>query len=150
LPGITVAASDVNVIKSKPKVIEKAQTQVRRYQAAYDRGLLTDGERYERVIKEWDMAKKTLEDEIKKEMAEMSNSNDIYMMAHSGARGNASNFTQLEGMRGLMANPSGKTIELPIISAFIEGLSMSEFFISTHGARKGSTDTALKRLTLGI
>ena len=149
LAGITVAASDVNVIKSKPKVIEKAQTQVRRYQAAYDRGLLTDGERYERVIKEWDMAKKSLEEDIKKEMAELSNSNDIYMMAHSGARGNASNFTQLEGMRGLMANPSGKTIELPITSAFIEGLSMSEFFISTHGARKGSTDTALKTADSG-
>ena len=149
IAGITVASSDVKIVKNKPKVIEKAQTQVRRYQAAYERGLLTNTERYDRTIKEWDLAKKTLEDVIRTEMAEQADTNDIYMMAHSGARGNASNFTQLEGMRGLMANPSGKTIELPIISAFIEGLSMSEFFISTHGARKGSTDTALKTADSG-
>ena len=149
IAGITVASSDVKIVKNKPKVIEKAQAQVRRYQAAYERGLLTNSERYDRTIKEWDLAKKTLEDVIRTEMAEQADTNDIYMMAHSGARGNASNFTQLEGMRGLMANPSGKTIELPIISAFIEGLSMSEFFISTHGARKGSTDTALKTADSG-
>jgi DNA-directed RNA polymerase subunit beta' len=147
--GITVASSDVKIVKNKPKVIEKAQTQVRRYQAAFERGLLTNTERYDRTIKEWDLAKKTLEEVIRVEMAEQADTNDIYMMAHSGARGNASNFTQLEGMRGLMANPSGKTIELPIISAFIEGLTMSEFFISTHGARKGSTDTALKTADSG-
>jgi DNA-directed RNA polymerase subunit beta' len=147
--GITVASSDVKIVKNKPKVIEKAQLQVRRYQAAFERGLLTNNERYDRTIKEWDLAKKTLEEVIRTEMAEQADTNDIYMMAHSGARGNASNFTQLEGMRGLMANPSGKTIELPIISAFIEGLTMSEFFISTHGARKGSTDTALKTADSG-
>ena len=149
IAGITVASSDVKIVKNKPKVIEKAQTQVRRYQAAFERGLLTNTERYDRTIKEWDLAKKTLEEVIRVEMAEQADTNDIYMMAHSGARGNASNFTQLEGMRGLMANPSGKTIELPIISAFIEGLTMSEFFISTHGARKGSTDTALKTADSG-
>ena len=149
LAGITVASSDVKIVKSKPKIIEKAQSQVKKYQAAFDRGLLTDSERYERIIKEWDNAKKTLEEDIRVEMTAQADTNDIYMMAHSGARGNASNFTQLEGMRGLMANPSGKTIELPIISAFIEGLSMSEFFISTHGARKGSTDTALKTADSG-
>jgi DNA-directed RNA polymerase subunit beta' len=149
IAGITVASSDVTVVKSKGKIIEKASAQVKKYQMAFERGLLTDSERYDRVIKEWDNAKKTLEEDIRLEMSTKADTNDIYMMAHSGARGNASNFTQLEGMRGLMANPSGKTIELPIISAFIEGLTMSEFFISTHGARKGSTDTALKTADSG-
>jgi len=149
LAGITVASSDVKVIGSKQKVVDRASKQVKKYRKAFDRGLLTDGERYAKVIKEWEMAKSELETDIKKEMADKADTNHIFMMAHSGARGNASNFTQLEGMRGLMANPSGKTIELPIISAFIEGLSMSEFFISTHGARKGSTDTALKTADSG-
>ncbi len=147
--GITVASSDVKVIGSKGKVIKEANIIVKKLNDAYDRGLLTDGERYSRVIKQWETAKMKLEKDIKKEMADKADVNHIYMMAHSGARGNASNFTQLEGMRGLMANPSGKTIELPIISAFIEGLTMSEFFISTHGARKGSTDTALKTADSG-
>jgi DNA-directed RNA polymerase subunit beta' len=149
LAGITVASSDVQVIGSKQKVVDRASKQVKKYNSAFDRGLLTDDERYARVIKEWENAKSDLETDIKKEMAAKADVNHIFMMAHSGARGNASNFTQLEGMRGLMANPSGKTIELPIISAFIEGLSMSEFFISTHGARKGSTDTALKTADSG-
>ncbi|XMB86672.1 DNA-directed RNA polymerase subunit beta' [Mycoplasmatota bacterium WC44] len=149
LAGITVASSDVQVIESKPEVVENANQQVKKYNKAFDRGLLTDEERYAKVIKEWESAKAKLETDIKKEMAEKADVNHIFMMAHSGARGNASNFTQLEGMRGLMANPSGKTIELPIISAFIEGLTMSEFFISTHGARKGSTDTALKTADSG-
>ncbi len=149
LAGITVASSDVKVIASKKRVVDKASKTVRRYKDAFDRGLLTDEERYAKVIKEWENAKSELEVDIKKEMADKADVNHIFMMAHSGARGNASNFTQLEGMRGLMANPSGKTIELPIISCFIEGLTMSEFFISTHGARKGSTDTALKTADSG-
>jgi len=147
--GITVAASDVNVVDTKEKVVKNANKTVKKYNEAYERGLFTDNERYEKVIDEWAKAKVKLEGDIKKEMADQADTNHIFMMAHSGARGNASNFTQLEGMRGLMANPSGKTIELPIISSFIEGLSMSEFFISTHGARKGSTDTALKTADSG-
>jgi len=149
LAGITVAASDVKVIGSKEVVIKKANALVKRYNKAYESGLVTDKERYKKVSKQWDTAKASLETDIKKEMEDKADVNHIFMMAHSGARGNASNFTQLEGMRGLMANPSGKTIELPIISAFIEGLTMSEFFISTHGARKGSTDTALKTADSG-
>ncbi|QVK21506.1 DNA-directed RNA polymerase subunit beta' [Mycoplasmatota bacterium] len=149
LAGITVASSDVKVIESKEKVVDNANNLVKKYNKAFERGLLTDEERYKKVIKQWDKAKALLENDIKKEMADKADVNHIFMMAHSGARGNASNFTQLEGMRGLMANPAGKTIELPIISAFIEGLTMSEFFISTHGARKGSTDTALKTADSG-
>ncbi|MFA5290666.1 MAG: DNA-directed RNA polymerase subunit beta', partial [Candidatus Izemoplasmatales bacterium] len=144
--GITVAASDVKVYSQKQVVLERHDLAVDEIHKLYNMGLLTDSERSKLVIEEWANAK----DEIQKGLIdELDNENHIFMMSDSGARGNASNFTQLAGMRGLMANPSGGTIELPIKASFREGLTMSEFFISTHGARKGSTDTALKTAESG-
>ena len=112
----------------------------------FRRGLITEEERYERVISIWSAAKDTIQGKLMKSLDEI---NPIYMMSDSGARGNASNFTQLAGMRGLMANPAGRIIELPIKSSFREGLTVLEYFISTHGARKGLADTALKTADSG-
>jgi len=144
--GITVAASDVKVYSKKQEILALHDKNIDDISGLYNMGLLTDSERSKLVIDEWATAK----DEIQKGLIdELDNENHIFMMSDSGARGNASNFTQLAGMRGLMANPSGGTIELPIKASFREGLTMSEFFISTHGARKGSTDTALKTAESG-
>lgn len=112
----------------------------------FRRGLITEEERYERVISIWSAAKDVIQGKLMKSLDEL---NPIYMMSDSGARGNASNFTQLAGMRGLMANPAGRIIELPIKSSFREGLTVLEYFISTHGARKGLADTALKTADSG-
>ena len=146
IAGITIAASDVEVYSKKGEVLKRHEDTVAEIQETYDLGMLTDSERKGLVIEEWKEAKKEVEKGLAEEMKE---DNHIYMMSNSGARGNIQNFTQLAGMRGLMANPSGGTIELPIKASFIEGLTMSEFFISTHGARKGSTDTALKTAESG-
>lgn len=146
IAGITIAASDVEVYSKKQDVITKHEDIVAEIQETYDLGMLTDSERKALVIAEWVQAKKEVEEGL---VGEMKEENHIYMMSNSGARGNKQNFTQLAGMRGLMANPGGSTIELPIKASFIEGLTMSEFFISTHGARKGSTDTALKTAESG-
>ncbi len=144
--GITVSAFDVNPYSKKGDILKVADKKVEDIQEMFDNGFLTDTERYNLVLNVWKDAK----DRIEKGLAEeLTMDNHIQMMSSSGARGNISNFTQLAGMRGLMTNPSGKTIELPIKAAFREGLTMSEFFISTHGARKGSTDTALKTADSG-
>ena len=144
--GITVSAFDVNPYSKKGDVLAKADAKVEEIQDMFEDGFLTDHERYTLVLDVWKDAK----DKIEKGLAdELTLDNHIQMMSSSGARGNISNFTQLAGMRGLMTNPSGQTIELPIKAAFREGLTMSEFFISTHGARKGSTDTALKTADSG-
>ncbi|PAT02462.1 DNA-directed RNA polymerase subunit beta' [Candidatus Izimaplasma bacterium ZiA1] len=144
--GITVSAFDVKTYSHKGEVLKASDERVAEISELYQMGLLTDNERYKLVIGVWAEAKDIIQKGL---MEELSNDNHIFMMSDSGARGNASNFTQLAGMRGLMANPSGGTIELPIKAAFREGLTMSEFFISTHGARKGSTDTALKTADSG-
>lgn len=158
--GITVSASDVQVYSHKKEEIDKAQAKVDYLYEQYHNGLLTDYERYKLVIKEWAAVKNRIQKGL---MEELTNDNHIFMMSDSGARGNASNFTQLAGIRGSMANTKREglnkayniragiksTIELPVKSSFIEGLTMSEFFISTHGARKGSTDTALKTADSG-
>ena len=146
ISGITVAASDVEVYSKKQEVLKKHDLKVDQITDLYNMGMLTDKERKSLVIDEWKKAKEEIQEGLIKEL---NSENHIFMMSDSGARGNASNFTQLAGMRGLMANPSGDTIELPIKASFREGLTMSEFFISTHGARKGSTDTALKTAESG-
>ncbi len=146
LAGITVSASDVEVYSKKSEILDKHDQKVDEIYNLYDIGLLTDEERKNLVIEEWKVAKDEIQDGL---INELKQDNHIFMMSDSGARGNASNFTQLAGMRGLMANPSGGIIELPIKASFREGLTMSEFFISTHGARKGSTDTALKTAESG-
>ena len=144
--GITVSAYDVMPYSKKQEVLDSASSKVEEIQSFFDNGLMTDKERRNLVIKEWEQAKVKIQDGLKEEL---TFDNHINMMSDSGARGNISNFTQLAGMRGLMSKPSGETIELPIKAAFREGLTMSEFFISTHGARKGSTDTALKTADSG-
>ena len=144
--GISVGVADVVVSSKKKDLLKQGDDKVTQIQEFYNRGLLTDDERYRLVIDVWAKVKDEIQHVL---MNELPADNHIYMMSDSGARGNASNFTQLAGMRGLMANPSGKTIELPIKSSFREGLTVTEFFISTHGARKGLADTALKTADSG-
>ncbi|WP_226671027.1 DNA-directed RNA polymerase subunit beta' [Metabacillus litoralis] len=144
--GITVGVSDIIVLPEKKEIISEAQTKVDNVLKQFRRGLITEDERYERVISIWSAAKDTIQGKL---MASLDKRNPIFMMSDSGARGNASNFTQLAGMRGLMANPAGRIIELPIKSSFREGLTVLEYFISTHGARKGLADTALKTADSG-
>ncbi|MDW0116741.1 DNA-directed RNA polymerase subunit beta' [Sporosarcina thermotolerans] len=144
--GITVGISDIVVLPNKHEILEDAQSKVDKVMQQFRRGLITEEERYDRVISYWSNAKDIIQDKL---MDSLENTNPIYMMSDSGARGNASNFTQLAGMRGLMANPAGRIIELPIKSSFREGLTVLEYFISTHGARKGLADTALKTADSG-
>ncbi len=144
--GITIGISDIIVLPEKDKILEEAQKKVDNVQKQFRRGLITEDERYDRVISIWSAAKDDIQEKL---MESLDNFNPIFMMSDSGARGNASNFTQLAGMRGLMANPAGRIIELPIKSSFREGLSVQEYFISTHGARKGLADTALKTADSG-
>ena len=144
--GLTVGIADVTDLKEKPAIVEQAHKEVANVAKQFRRGLITEDERYNNVIAIWNKAK----DDIQNKLVEnMDPSNPIQMMSDSGARGNISNFTQLAGMRGLMAAPNGKTMELPVIANFREGLSVLEMFISTHGARKGMTDTALKTADSG-
>ena len=148
IAGITVSMSDVEISKNKRKIVEESQKIVDKINKQYKRGLITDEERYNKVIDTWNNAK----DQVQAELEEIANSdldNPIFMMMHSKARGNISNFTQVAGMRGIMAKPDGSSVEIPVLSNFIEGLSVSEFFLSTHGARKGSADTALKTADSG-
>ncbi|MEV5114835.1 DNA-directed RNA polymerase subunit beta' [Peribacillus frigoritolerans] len=144
--GITVGVADIVVLKEKQGIITEAQTKVDNVLKQFRRGLITEDERYDRVISIWSAAKDTIQSKL---MDSLDRRNPIFMMSDSGARGNASNFTQLAGMRGLMANPAGRIIELPIKSSFREGLTVLEYFISTHGARKGLADTALKTADSG-
>ncbi len=144
--GITVGVSDIVVLPEKEEILERAQEKVDKVLKQFRRGLITGEERYDRVIAIWTEAKDEIQDKL---MESLDNRNPIFMMSDSGARGNASNFTQLAGMRGLMANPAGRIIELPIKSSFREGLTVLEYFISTHGARKGLADTALKTADSG-
>ena len=144
--GITVGISDIIVLAEKDQILKEAQVKVDTVMKQFRRGLITEEERYERVISVWSAAKDEIQGKL---MKSLDARNPIFMMSDSGARGNASNFTQLAGMRGLMANPSGRIIELPIKSSFREGLTVLEYFISTHGARKGLADTALKTADSG-
>ncbi|WP_421382639.1 DNA-directed RNA polymerase subunit beta' [Bacillus salacetis] len=144
--GITVGIADIVVLGEKEEILKEAQSKVDNVLKQFKRGLITEDERYDRVISIWSAAKDTIQGKL---MATLDRSNPIFMMSDSGARGNASNFTQLAGMRGLMANPAGRIIELPIKSSFREGLTVLEYFISTHGARKGLADTALKTADSG-
>ncbi|TCP68784.1 DNA-directed RNA polymerase subunit beta' [Baia soyae] len=144
--GITMAVSDVNVPAAKYDILKEADQQVDAVVKQYRRGLITDDERYERVISIWSKTKDRVTEVLMKNMGKY---NPIFMMANSGARGNVSQITQLAGMRGLMANPAGKIIERPIRTNFREGLTVLEYFISTHGARKGLADTALRTADSG-
>ena len=148
--GVSISVSDIIVPKSKASLVEEAKKQVREVQNQYGAGLLTDGERYNKTIDIWTSTSKKLADEMMKMMEKDKDGfNSIYMMADSGARGSAEQIKQLAGMRGLMSKPDGSIIETPITSNFREGLNVNEYFISTHGARKGLADTALKTANAG-
>ncbi len=144
--GITVAVSDVVVPPEKTALLAESDKKVAVITNQYRRGLITNEERYDRVIEIWSRTKDELTDIL---MKSMDRYNSIMLMVDSKARGNKSQITQLGGMRGLMANPSGRIIELPIKSNFREGLTVLEYFLSTHGARKGLADTALRTADSG-
>ncbi|EJO5349439.1 DNA-directed RNA polymerase subunit beta' [Clostridium botulinum] len=144
--AVTISTSDMVVPEAKKELLQNTEKQVEKIQKMYRRGFISEEERYEKVIDLWT---KTTEDVANALMDSLDSFNPIYMMADSGARGSKSQIKQLAGMRGLMANPSGKIIELPIKASFREGLDVLEYFISTHGARKGNADTALKTADSG-
>ncbi|ADQ07592.1 DNA-directed RNA polymerase, beta' subunit [Caldicellulosiruptor hydrothermalis 108] len=144
--AITISVSDMVIPEVKQKLIAEAEQKVENIEKLYRHGLISDQERYEQVISIWNQTKDKLTEELIQSLDEF---NPIFMMANSGARGSKNQISQLAGMRGLMANPSGKTIEMPIKSNFREGLNVIEFFISTHGARKGLADTALRTADSG-
>nr|WP_317922803.1 DNA-directed RNA polymerase subunit beta' [Tepidimicrobium xylanilyticum] len=144
--AITISMSDVIVPKRKIELLAKAEEEVDKFEKSYRRGLISDEERYEKVIEIWNRTTEEITDAL---MDELDHMNNIYVMAHSGARGSKNQIRQLAGMRGLMASATGKTIEIPIKSNFREGLNVLEFFISTHGSRKGLADTALRTADSG-
>jgi DNA-directed RNA polymerase subunit beta' len=159
--GISIAIDDMLVPKEKPGLIERAEKEVKEIEQQYVSGLVTAGERYNKVVDIWgktgdevgkvmmgQLAKQKVQDRHGKEV-EQESFNSIYMMADSGARGSAAQIRQLAGMRGLMAKPDGSIIETPITANFREGLNVLQYFISTHGARKGLADTALKTANSG-
>ena len=148
--GITIAASDIITSKNKDQIIADSEKEVEKINKQYKRGLITDKERFDLVIEVWNKAKKDIEKELESYAKSREyEDNPIFIMMNSKARGSISNFVQLAGMRGIMAKPSGEPVEIPIKSSFRDGLSVSEFFLSTHGARKGSADTALKTADSG-
>ena len=144
--GITVAVADMKIPETKKDLIKDAEVQVEKYEKVFRRGLISDEERYEKVINTWTKTTEKVTDELMNGLERMNN---IYIMAHSGARGSKNQIRQLAGMRGLMANASGKTVEIPVKSNFREGLSVMEYFTSSHGARKGLADTALRTADSG-
>ena len=148
--GITIAYSDIVTSKNKANIVEESNKEVKKINKQFQRGLITDKERLDLVIEVWNKAKKDLETELSEYAnAKEYEDNPIFIMMNSKARGSISNFVQLAGMRGIMAKPNGDPVEIPILSSFNDGLSVSEFFLSTHGARKGSADTALKTADSG-
>ncbi|MBP1731595.1 MAG: DNA-directed polymerase subunit beta, partial [Deltaproteobacteria bacterium] len=161
LGGISICIDDMKIPEKKEQLINKAYAEVKVVQNQYSEGLITDGERYNKVIDIWADVTERIADELMKELGSekikapggkseyQESLNPMFMMAHSGARGNAQQIRQLAGMRGLMAKPSGEIIETPITSNFREGLTVLQYFISTSGARKGLADTALKTANSG-
>jgi DNA-directed RNA polymerase subunit beta' len=161
LSGISISMKDMTVPSRKTEIIEKAEKEVKRIDDQYKTGLITDGEKYNKVVDIWAQATETIASEMMREMAveeikgrggetvKATSFNPIFMMSDSGARGSKDQMRQLAGMRGLMAKPSGEIIETPITSNFREGLTVLQYFISTHGARKGLADTALKTANSG-
>ena len=144
--GITVAVCDATIPPLKKQLIEHAEARVAKITKEYERGLITNDERSEDVIKAWEDCTKDVSSELKKNFRKF---NPINMMLDSGARGNDSQLRQLAGMRGLIANTAGKTIEVPIRANYREGLNILEYFISSRGARKGLADTALRTADSG-
>ncbi len=144
--AVTISLGDINVPEYKHELLDKAKAEVEQYEKAFRRGLISDEERYEKVIEIWGNANDELTGVV---MDSFDYNNNIFIMADSGARGSKNQISQLAGMRGLMASPTGKIIEVPIMSNFREGLTVLEFFMSTHGSRKGLADTALRTANSG-
>ncbi|UCH27098.1 MAG: DNA-directed RNA polymerase subunit beta' [Trueperaceae bacterium] len=147
--GITIGIDDVAIPEKKKELLAEAQNKLERIMAAYDRGFVNEKERYQQVVKLWNDTTEQVKQAVFDNFEENMPFNPLYVMAQSGARGNPQQIRQLAGMRGLMAKPSGDTIELPIRANFREGLTVLEYFISTHGARKGGADTALRTADSG-
>jgi DNA-directed RNA polymerase subunit beta' len=150
--GISFGKDDMVVPAAKEKLVGDTEERAKEYEQQYQDGLITQGEKYNKVVDAWSKCTDDVADAMMKEISRLDPGhtvNSIYMMAHSGARGSAAQMKQLAGMRGLMAKPSGEIIETPIISNFKEGLTVLEYFNSTHGARKGLADTALKTANSG-
>ncbi|MTI09226.1 DNA-directed RNA polymerase subunit beta' [Rhodospirillaceae bacterium RKSG073] len=149
--GISFGKDDMIIPETKDTLIDAAQTEVKAFEQQYMDGLITQGEKYNKVVDVWASCSDKVADDMMKVMAAPGEKglNSVYMMAHSGARGSAAQIKQLAGMRGLMAKPDGSIIETPIIANFKEGLNVLEYFNSTHGARKGLADTALKTANSG-
>ena len=144
--AITIGISDMEIPEAKSEIIAKADEEVDKYDTYYRRGLVSDRERYDKVIEIWN---KTTDDVAQALMDSLGSLNNLFIMAHSGARGSKNQIRQIGGMRGLMANATGKTIEIPIKANFREGLSVLEYFLSSNGARKGLADTALRTADSG-
>lgn len=144
--GVTISKNDIVIPPDKEKILAEYEERVSRVEQAYERGLITEAERHESIVNIWTEATDTVADAMQANLREL---NPIFMMANSGARGSFTQLRQLAGMRGLMANPKGEIIERPIKANFMEGLSVLEYFISTHGARKGLADTALRTADSG-
>jgi DNA-directed RNA polymerase subunit beta' len=150
ISGISFGKDDLVIPEAKQRLVSEANNKVSEFEQQYMDGLITKGEKYNKVVDIWSKATDDVADEMMKGISDISKGlNAVYMMAHSGARGSAAQIRQLAGMRGLMAKPSGEIIENPIISNFKEGLTVLEYFNSTHGARKGLADTALKTANSG-
>jgi DNA-directed RNA polymerase subunit beta' len=150
--GISFGKDDLIIPRSKEQLVKRTETQVKEFEQQYQDGLITQGEKYNKVVDAWSHCTEEVADAMMKEISKSEAGaavNSVFMMAHSGARGSTAQMKQLAGMRGLMAKPSGEIIETPIISNFKEGLTVLEYFNSTHGARKGLADTALKTANSG-
>src|SRR5256886_2159095 len=144
--GVTISKNDIIIPESKEQILSGYKERVSEIEALYERGLITEEERHEKIVELWTAATEEVAEAMEKNVNEL---NPIFMMANSGARGSFKQIRQLAGMRGLMANPKGEIIERPIKANFMEGLSVLEYFISTHGARKGLADTALRTADSG-
>jgi len=161
MSGVSISMKDMTIPSRKAQILEKAENEVKKIDDQYRSGLITDGEKYNKVVDIWAQSTEAIASEMMREMAveevrgpgskkvKVNSFNPIYMMSDSGSRGSKDQMRQLAGMRGLMAKPSGEIIETPITSNFREGLTVLEYFISTHGARKGLADTALKTANSG-
>jgi DNA-directed RNA polymerase subunit beta' len=147
--GVSISVDDLQVPESKRELLEAAEEEIRSTETRYTRGEITEVERFQKVIDTWNSTSEALKDEVVRNFKESDPLNSVYMMAFSGARGNISQVRQLVGMRGLMANPQGEIIDLPIKTNFREGLTVTEYIISSYGARKGLVDTALRTADSG-
>lgn len=147
--GVSISVDDLQVPPVKRQMLNDAEAEIRATEARYSKGEITEVERFQKVIDTWNSTSEALKDEVVRHFRANDPLNSVYMMAFSGARGNISQVRQLVGMRGLMANPQGEIIDQPIKTNFREGLTVTEYIISSYGARKGLVDTALRTADSG-